>query len=160
MTGLSNHLSLSEDEEILVVATVESPTALRVIMRMGERRPLHSTAAGKLFLAFQPDLLEMILLRGIAAFTKKTISSSAALQEEVAQVRRKGIAWNHGENSVGAGAVAAPIFDHQGKMVAALSTVFPLAVVDARELKKIGRSTTAIAGSISEELGFSLNLLK
>lgn len=154
-TGHSSHLSVIEGREILVVATVESPTALRVIMRLGERRSLHSTAAGKLFLAFQPNLLDEILSRRVAAFTSSTISSSAALRREIARVRREAIASNDGENSVGAGAVAAPVLDREGKMVAALSTVFPLAVVNTGELKKLNRLTAAVARSISAELGFS-----
>jgi DNA-binding IclR family transcriptional regulator len=154
-TGQSSHVSVIEDREILVVSTVESPTALRVIMRLGERRPVHSTAAGKLYLALQPDLLDVVLSRRPTAFTANTITSPAALRKEMARVRQEGIAWNIGENSVGAGAVAAPIFGSEGQLAAALSTVFPLAVVGDAELKKLGRATIAAARSISKELGYS-----
>src|SRR5690606_30019834 len=68
-TGHSAHVTVLDGDRVLVVATVESPSALRVIMRLGEHRHLHSTAAGKLFLAHSEDLLARILARGLERFT-------------------------------------------------------------------------------------------
>jgi DNA-binding IclR family transcriptional regulator len=56
---------------------------------------------------------------------------------------------------LGAGAVAAPIFDAHGDMVAALSVVYPLNVVNAQASKKIAEYTLATAPLISTELGFN-----
>lgn len=154
-TEQSSHVSVLERQKILVVATVESPKALRVIMRLGECRALHSTAAGKLFLAADKDLLDAVLSKRLEVYTPDTVTSAAELRKAVVRIRTDWLAWNSGESSVGAGAVAAPILDRSGKMVAALSTVYPLNVVDEHARPKIGRATAAAARAISREVGYS-----
>lgn len=155
-TEQSSHVSVLDRQKILVVATVDSPKALRVIMRLGEHRSLHSTAAGKLFLAMTKDLLDTALAKRLEAYTSGTITSPTELRKAVDRVRRDRLAWNLGESSVGAGAVAAPILDSAGQIIAALSTVYPLNVADESARQKIGRATAATARSISRELGYSL----
>ena len=154
-TEQSSHVTVLDRQQLLVVATVDSPKALRVIMRLGERRSLHATAAGKLFLAMTKDLVDAVLAKRLEAFTPETITLPAELRKAVDRVRRDQLAWNFGESSVGAGAVAAPIFDRTGQMIAALSTVYPLSVADEPARQKIGRATAAAARSISRELGYS-----
>jgi len=155
VTGQSSHLAILEGQRFLVVATVESPSALRVIMRLGERRPLHCTAAGKLFLANSAKLLDAVLAEKLEAFTPQTLTSPAKLRKAVAAIEAAGIAWNTGESSIGAGAVAAPVHDRTGRMVAVLSTVYPLSVVDGRVRIKVGEATQAAAEKVSAELGFA-----
>ena len=153
-TGQSSHLSILEGLRFLVVATVESPSALRVIMRLGERRPLHCTAAGKLFLANSDELLDAVLAGKLESFTPQTLTLPAKLRKVVAAIQKKEIAWNAGESSIGAGAVAAPVHDRSGRMVAALSTVYPLGVVDGCVRRRVGAVTSAAAQHISLELGY------
>ena len=75
-TEQSSHVTVLDRQQILVVATVDSPKALRVIMRLGERRSLHSTAAGKLFLAMTKGLLDAVLAKRLEAYTPETITSA------------------------------------------------------------------------------------
>ncbi len=154
VTGQSSHLAILEGHRFLVVATVESPSALRVIMRLGERRPLHCTAAGKLFLANSDKLLDAVLAEKLEGFTPQTLTSPAKLRRAIAAIKAAEVAWNSGESSVGAGAVAAPVHDRNGRMVAALSTVYPLSVVDGRVRARVGEATRAAAENISAELGY------
>ena len=88
-TGQSSHLSILEGLRFLVVATVESPSALRVIMRLGERRPLHCTAAGKLFLANSDELLDAVLAGKLESFTPQTLTLPAKLRKVVAAIQKK-----------------------------------------------------------------------
>ena len=156
-TGQSAHLTVLDGDRVLVVATVDSPSALRVIMRLGDYRNLHTTAAGKLFLALgAPDLLDNLFALGeLPRSTPLTLTQRDELDKALARIRREGLAWNRGENTVGAGAVAAPIFDADGDMVAALSVVYPLNVVNAQTSKTIAELTQATAPLISTELGFN-----
>jgi IclR family pca regulon transcriptional regulator len=150
-TGHSVHLSVRKGEFILVVATVESPSALRVIMRVGDERHLHATAAGKLFLALcAPELLRKTYrASGFVPLTPHTITTMADMERGFARIRRERVAHNRGENTLGAGAVAAPVYSRTGEVVAAVSTVFPLNVVDAEQRSLIERSTKACAESLS-----------
>lgn len=146
-TGHSAHAMLPDGNRALVVATVESPQALRVIMRVGEHRPLHSTAGGKLLLALSDPALLLAAERdpGLARFTAATVADPARLRAQLARIRREGVAWNNGETHTGAGAVAAPVLDDGGHIVAAISTVYPLNVADAAERAVLARETAAIA---------------
>lgn len=154
-TRHSAHVCVLDGRRILVVGTVESPSALRVIMRVGDQRYLHTTAAGKLFLAFsdEPFLDSVCRDPGLVACTAETLTSRKDLEKTLARVRREGISWNRGEHTAGAGAVAAPIHDATGRLVAALSTVYPLNVVDEEARTRIARHTATAAKRISHELG-------
>lgn len=151
-TGHSAHAVLLDGNRALVVATVESPHALRVIMRVGEHRPLHSTAGGKLLLALSNPalLLEVERSPGLRRFTPNTITDPEKLRSQLARCRREGVAWNNGESSPGAGAVAAPVLDDGGHIIAAISTVYPLNVVDATERLVLAKETVSIASLTSK----------
>ena len=151
----SAHIAVLDPPQLVVIASAESPQALRVILRVGERRYLHATAAGKVFLTFErPSLLaEVVRALGLPRLTEKTRTSLAGLRRELAIIRAEGIAWNNEESTRGAGAVAAPLFGEEGRIVGALSAVYPLSVVDRKELVAISESVRATARTISMLLG-------
>ncbi|HET8577223.1 MAG TPA: IclR family transcriptional regulator [Methylomirabilota bacterium] len=154
-TRQSAHVAVLDKPHLLVVASVESPQALRVILRVGERRHLHATAAGKILLAYgRAGLLEEVVAAvGLPPLTQETITSRADLERHLLTVRNEGIAWNCEESTRGAGAVAAPIFAAGGAIAAALCTVFPLSVVDEKELTGIGERVREAARRISTLMG-------
>ncbi len=153
-TGQSVHLSVLDGLRVLVIATVESPNALRVIMRVGELRHLHATAAGKLFLALSgPELMDAAFrATGFPALTPDTLTSRAEIERSFSRIRREQIASNKGETTQGAGAIAAPVVARTGEIVAAVSTVFPLNVVDASRRAVIEAGTRECAQLLSRKL--------
>jgi DNA-binding IclR family transcriptional regulator len=152
-TGQSAHAMILDGTLGLVVATVESPSALRVIMRVGEHRYLHATAGGKLFLAFSDHALldAAIQHHGLPTLTGNTIADPKKLRAELQGVQRTKLAWNNGESNTGAGAVAAPVLDDGGHIVAAITSVYPLNVVGQEQQKKVAKETLAISRKISEK---------
>ena len=153
-TQHSAHLSIPDGLRILVVATIESPSALRVIMRVGDIRDLHTTAAGKLFLAFSdPTFFDAAYTAtGFKAVTKNTITDRNAMQDCLVKIRRNRYAMNSGENTVGAGAFAAPIMTKKDKPIAAVSTVFPIGAVETEELEQIRLHTIECAEVLSQRI--------
>jgi DNA-binding IclR family transcriptional regulator len=151
-TGQSAHAVVLDGTRLLVIATAESPSALRVIMRVGEHRFLHATAAGKLFLALSDPALQAAVLNdpGLPQLTPGTIAGRSELHKALQRVRRERLSWNLGESSVGAGAVAAPVFDEGGHIAAAISVVFPLNVVNAAQREKIAVDIAAVAQEVSD----------
>lgn len=125
---------------MLVIASVLSPSALRVTLQQGDRRPLHATAAGKILLAHMDDheRAALGLQVGLNALTKQTITNSRELAKALESVRATGIAWNEGESAPGVGSVAAPVYDASSRVVGAVSSVFPLS-----QVKDSGRTTLA-----------------
>jgi DNA-binding IclR family transcriptional regulator len=151
----SAHLAVLDPPQCVVVASVESPQALRVILRVGQRLYVHATATGKVLLAFSPpSLLDRIVGdQPLPGLTHRTLTTRAALQKELAAVKTAGIAWNHEESTRGAGAVAAPVFGADGAIAAALCAVYPLSVVDENEMARIGESVRGTARAVSALLG-------
>ncbi len=89
--------------------------------------PLHSTAAGKCYLAFQPkSVVEEYIGQGLSAETEHTITSPDDLRRELDVIRRQGHAVSKEESISGAAEVAVPVADAAGDVPAALALV-PLA---------------------------------
>lgn len=148
----SAHLVVLDGVYGLVVATVESPSALRVITRVGEHRMLHATAGGKLFLAFSPpSLLDAIVAEpGLKRLTPTTITDVDALKTQLAETCETRLSWNNGESHSDVGGVAAPVLDEGGGIVAAIAAVFPNNVAGDAEKATFAAETLKISERISE----------
>lgn len=99
----------------------------------------HSTAAGKVLLAQRPwERAEKILSQyGLTASTRYTITDWNQLREELAQAKRRGVAFDFQEHELGMHSVAAPIFGRDGRCVAALSISGPLTRVTMERLENV-----------------------
>jgi IclR family transcriptional regulator, KDG regulon repressor len=120
---------------------------------VGSGLPGHATAAGKVLLAAQPPgTVDVVLDRGgLAQHTERTITTFERLADELAAVRRRGFACEEREHDLATCAVAAPVRDGDGQVVAAIgvslsSTRWPSA---AREQT---RAVAAAAARCSELL--------
>jgi len=135
----------------LVVATVESPSALRVITRVGEHRFLHATACGKLLLAFsrRPLLDAIVSDPGLVKLTPTTITDVEVLKTELAETRKTRISLNNGESHTGVGGIAAPVLDEGGNIVVAIAAVFPLNMASEAEKTEFAQQTLLVSDQIS-----------
>lgn len=151
------HVSTRDHHSMLVMASVLSPDALRVTLQLGDRRPLHAAAAGKIFLAhLSEDQFESFVAEaGTPALTDETITKPKDLKAQLATIRRFGIAWNIGESAVGVGAVAAPVMSSDGAVVAAVSSVFPLTLVRTPDRYFIAEHVRKTARELSVALGWN-----
>ncbi|RYG14630.1 MAG: IclR family transcriptional regulator [Burkholderiales bacterium] len=147
----ASHVGVLDGPDVLIVACVESEQQLQVAVQVGERRALHATAAGKLFLAFGADNLLQDLSNGgrLPMVGPKTIDTVTKMNRELASVRREGMAYNREESARGVGAVAAPIYGADKTIAASLTTIFPLALVDQAEWVRIGNHVRRTADRIS-----------
>ena len=95
----------------IYIDKVDGTESVRLNVELGSARPLHSTAIGKLILAFSPPSLLDTLLRvgGLPAITQDTITDPARFRLEVAGIRKRGFSISDGENIEGIYALAAPV---------------------------------------------------
>src|SRR5438309_9313761 len=86
------NLGILDAGEVVVINTVESPQAVRMSSKIGNRRYLHSTAIGKCLLAGMPDkeVNRLIKLKGLPKVTEETLTSKTALAAELQKVRLQG----------------------------------------------------------------------
>ncbi len=117
------HLAVLDRNEIMYIDKVDSQKAVRMASFVGSRAPVHSTSVGKVLLAHQPEAQweAYIQTTGLAACTPHTITDPTTFMNHLRQVRKQGYAIDQLENEEGICCVAAPIYDHLGKVVAAIS---------------------------------------
>jgi len=126
-TGESIFVGVVSESDALCIAARESPQSIRLFAEVGRRAPLHSGGVPKVLLAHLHDKLRCTLIEnfvrdpGIGGVSIEP----ARLEESLALVRQQGYAVVADELDLGAHSVAAPIRDHQGKVIAAISIAGP-----------------------------------
>lgn len=124
--GETVNLGVLADEHVVYLDIIESVHGLRMAARVGTRDLPHSTSLGKAILAHLPDAeLERYLQRPLERRTPNTITDPGALRAELERVRSAGVAEDHEENEEGALCFGAPVFGHDGRVVAAISVSGP-----------------------------------
>lgn len=122
--------------------------------RTGADMPLHATAPGKVLLSHRPER-EVIRLSkiGFTPYTPRTIVRVDLLLEEVARVRRRSFATSFGEYEPAVNAVAMPVFDQRGYVVAALEVrAFGNRISPAR-VPALSETIRDAAAAITENIG-------
>jgi IclR family acetate operon transcriptional repressor len=149
-------LSLRRGDTRLYADQVVPDQELRLEVSLGIPFPLHAGGSSKAFLAWVPDYeLEAYLQRHpLEAVTDRTITDPAKLRKELATIRKRGYATSLGERQTGAASVAAPIFDHDGHVVAVLSVAGPALRFRPDTGSPVVTDLLAAAGRISEQLGY------
>lgn len=148
------NLGVFADLLVSYVDMIESDQGLRMAARVGVTDQMHSTSLGKAILSFLPAAeLERILARPLVPRTPLTITDPDALRTELLTIRQIGVAEDRGENEVGARCFGAPIFDHRGKVVAAVSVASPQSRVDDDRGRQISEAVRDAAADITARLG-------
>lgn len=125
--GETIHMGVLDGDSAVYVLKIESKYHIRMYSRVGRRMPLYCTAIGKVLLAYMSDEEREAALKGVKllAVTQNTITSRAALNAELAQIRQQGYALDNEEREEGLHCIGAPIFDYTGAAVATLSVSWP-----------------------------------
>lgn len=127
-TGETVQLGVLEDLRVVYVDRVlsQSPVAY-MKSRVGAVLPAYCTALGKVLLAFAAPALVQHYLRTISLepLTPETITNQQQFLAELELIRHRGYAVDRGEREMAVRCVAAPIFNHEGAAVAAVSIAGP-----------------------------------
>ncbi len=139
-------LAVLQGHEALYVEKITGRRAITVKTRRGGRLPLHATGVGKALLAHAPDgLFEEIVAAGLKRYTAHTIVAPGHLRRALAEVRRTGIAYAREEMTLGSVSVAAPLFDSEGRAIAAMSIVMRSTRADVKRLALAVRTASICA---------------
>lgn len=127
-TGETATLSIRRGDTRLYVDQVVPDQELRMEVSLGIPYPLHAGSSSKAFLAFldEAEVTGYLRRHPLEGLTDKTITDEDVLRKELAAVRKRGYATSLGERQQGAAAIAAPIFDHDGRVIAVMSVSGPL----------------------------------
>jgi IclR family KDG regulon transcriptional repressor len=115
-TGESVLLGIRDEDSVLYLDRGDAPAGFHMVATAGRRSPLHSTASGKLLLAFAADeVVDEYLNRPMERFTEATLTDPEALREQLVQIRAVGYATCWQERELGLCSVAVALHDHSGE---------------------------------------------
>jgi DNA-binding IclR family transcriptional regulator len=149
------NVGVLDNGQVLYTAVLESRHALRLVPKIGMRRPLYSTALGKALLAFAPDEEKAHLLSSLnfQALTPSTLTSLMQLKSELENVRRQGYALDKEKNVLGARCIGAPILSANGEAVAAISLSGPITRMSTEKIGMFAVAVKDAATQIAMRLG-------
>jgi DNA-binding IclR family transcriptional regulator len=148
ITILSGHDALYLDQ-------VAGTSALQTQNWVGQRIPLHCTSNGKVLLAFVPEhRLAELLVEPLTRFTPYTITDVDQVRAELAAVRELGYSAAAQELELGLVAVAAPVRDISGTVIASVSASGPVFRLPAERIPEVAAQVVAAGREISHRLGW------
>jgi DNA-binding IclR family transcriptional regulator len=117
-------LSKFDGTTLYTVDQIEGTSMLKISVVIGNVLGLHSSAQGKIVLAFGPSrMLEGTIAKGLKPATRDTITDPERLRREIKAIRSRGWAFTSNETRIGVNALAVPILDRSRQLVATLAIV-------------------------------------
>ena len=121
---MAGYLAILRGPELVVAHVVDSPECPRLRpIRFGFHEAPHATAFGKILLAELdgPGRDDYVARHGLRALTAHTITEQGALEGELGQVGRSGIAWEHEEFLPGWSCAAVPVRGGDSTLIGAVA---------------------------------------
>lgn len=144
------HLTVFDAPDTLFLEKVTGRRSMPIVSRVGGRMPAHCTASGKVFLALgPPSYLRHVIDGGLARLTPKTITMPGLLRQDLDRTLERGYGVNREESEPGVVAVAAPVHDHELRVIAAVSIAGRAHRLD---LERLAPAVKTAALSLSREM--------
>jgi IclR family acetate operon transcriptional repressor len=155
VTGETANIYVESGGEVICMAQVESRHAMRAITQVGGRVKMHWSGAGKALLATMTDdhVLRILAEQGMPRATSHTITSPEVLLRELAQIRRRRFAHDGEEFTDGLRCIAVPIFNENGRAVAALSISGPTARLTPQRISQLEEVLSQVGDEIMRDFG-------
>ena len=154
--GETCDLSIFDQGQLFYLEVLSGNHALTIAADVGQRLPAHCTASGKLFLAYlSPAILDTVLHQSLPSYTDNTITSPDELLKQLKIIRNQAYAVDYEEFEVGICAVAAPIFDRKGTMIAAIGSPSPTSRMTPDRITQIAEAFKEAAQAISRRMGYN-----
>jgi DNA-binding IclR family transcriptional regulator len=149
-SGETSTLEVLSGNDVLVIDEVQGRFLFSATPEIGRRWPIHATSTGKVLLAFAQTTRS---LPRLAKHGPRTITTHAELDRELERVRQHGYAFAVDELETGLVAMAAPIKNHLGHVVAAVSLNGPSSRLTPKRRRQLQAKLCAAAKRVSRRLG-------
>lgn len=148
------NLSMLHKGELIYLDRVEADWPLRLHLPVGSTLPPHSSASGKLLLAFKPaaERRQLVEAMPLTRFTERTITDRHLLLTELDRIAATGFAVDNEEYVVGVACVAVPVRDRHGAAVAAVAVHAATARLPLARAIEFIPTLTAAAADIARTL--------
>lgn len=156
VTGEAAAITIENGNHSTVVAKVNSPLPVSPSLKLGDSAPLYAGASGKIYLAFRSDeeirrYLSTVVLKPL---TPKTPVHPDKIWRELMAIREGGLSYSREYIFEGVTAVAAPVRDFSGKVVATFILSAPSSRMGAEKEELVEKALREAAAAFSEKLGF------
>ena len=151
----ASNLGVRSGDDVVYVDQISGSRSIVTVSWVGRRTPLHCTSNGKVLLAFAEEAdRERILAEPFPTYTEHTVTDPDALRHELDAVRKRGYAQALEELEEGLNAVAAPVRQADGRVIAALGVSGPAFRMHAVDVPRLGLLTAEAAQAVSRQLGY------
>lgn len=154
-TGEACHLGILEGSDAVTVALIEGSFALRLHSWVGKRSPAHLTSMGKVLLAGLSERALDLLYSNeeLETPTPYSIPTKSTLKSQLTKIRKNGYALDNEELEIGLRCVAAPIYSHDGRVIASLTIAGSASRVQLSNINYYIDNVKSTADRISAQLG-------
>lgn len=154
-TGETVHVGVRDGCDVVYIERRESNYTLRLFSHIGRRQPVHATSTGKAILAFEPEaVVEQVFAAGLRPLTPHTITRPEALRQCLREIRERGYVVSVEEAELGVASVGAPIRDHSGQVIGAISVAGPVQRLNPQSIPHVVRLVRERADLISTRMGY------
>lgn len=156
-TKESVQLAELEGSNVIYMEQIKSSFPIQIFAHIGRINPIHCTSSGKLLLAYQDiETIETILSNDLKKYTSSTITDKLTLKKQLLEIRSLGYCYIENEFIDGIVSIAAPIYDYNNKVIAAVSLVGPIQRINSDKVKPYVNKVVQAAKQISNKMGYNL----
>lgn len=148
------NVAIMDAGQAINITQVYGTAAVTTRNWIGQRTPLHATSSGKVLLAWATDADLEAALDTLERYTPNTITSRSKLAAELDMIRANGWGSTAEELEIGLNAVAAPIRDGTGDVIAAVSVSGPAYRLTVDSFADVAEKLCAGAAEISSRIGY------
>jgi len=158
-TGLTVHMGVLDKYEAVLIAKYNPPGSTGLATWRGKRMAIHCTGLGKALGAYmsEEELKSLHRVRKLPRHNENTISSFRRLQEEFSRIRQLSYALDDEEDEVGWRCLGAPVFNEEGRPVAAVSVAGTTQMIHAENIPRLAETLKSCTLAISSAVGYSRN---
>ena len=153
-TGETVNIAVLSDRSAFYLDQFSGSSALQPHNWVGQHIPLHATSNGKVLLCELPDDELARIVTSMPSYTENTITTKKRLRRELEEVRVQGYAIATDELEIGLAAMAAPIRNAHGDVIASLSISGPTFRLGDARLRELQPMLTGAATEVSHRLGW------
>jgi IclR family KDG regulon transcriptional repressor len=154
--GEAINLIIKQGDEAIYIEKIDTNQKVRLYTGIGRKSPLYAGACARVILSFLPNTeiqtyMETVELR---PFAKGTITDKEELYKTISQAKKEGYTISYSELEDHTAAIAAPIFNHKGDVIAGLSIAGLEANYQNENIPIFAVKIKEAAKKISECLGY------
>jgi DNA-binding IclR family transcriptional regulator len=154
--GETVNLGVMQEHYAINLYQVRGRGAVTAHNWVGQLTPLHATSSGKILLAHMSAEERAALLSeaGLKKMTPHTLTAKTRLEKNLAEAHKRGYSWTLEELEVGLHAMAAPVRNRDGEVIAALSASGPVYRLTEERMHELAPALVLGADEISHRMGY------